>query len=358
MKPGQTYETIDASTFLEKSKTQVILDVRSPSEFAEGRIPGAVNLPLFDDEERAEVGTLYKKSGRDAAVLRGLKFAGAKMADLVVQTTKETNGAKQVLVHCWRGGMRSQSVGWLLATAGLEPTVLEGGYKAYRKHANDFFEKDWRLQVVSGLTGAGKTRILKMLESAGEQVLDLEGLANHRGSAFGGIGQSHQPTTEHFANLAFQKLASFDPAKTIWVEDEGHNVGSVVLPGSFYQSMRHAPGIIFETTTEGRIQNLLDDYGDLPAEELSQSVERIRKRLGPQNADAAQKAIEQGDIRKAIELVLNYYDKFYTKSTVNMPRPKMPTLMIEGLSDHQIVQAAIELASLSKKAGAQVLPAS
>ena len=335
-------DTIEAHEFWQLAQTHTVLDVRSPSEFESGHIPGAINLPLYDDAERAEVGTLYKKSGRDAAVLRGLKLAGPKMSELVVQATKATNGAKEILVHCWRGGMRSQSVGWLLNTAGMQPSVLEGGYKAFRKHANANFEKAWQLQVVSGLTGAGKTRILKMLESAGEQVLDLEGLANHRGSAFGGIGQADQPSTEQFSNDIFAKLDSFDFAKPVWVEDEGHNVGAVVVPTPIYERLRNSPGIIFETTNELRMKNLLEDYGDLESAELEASVERIRKRLGPQNADAAIESIRRGSVEGAIELVLGYYDKFYTKSTLSMPRGEMPTVRIEGLSDQEIVQRALD----------------
>ena len=335
-------QSFQATQFLQFAKERAVLDVRSPGEFAQGHIPGALNLPLFDDDERAEVGKLYKNSCRDAAVLRGLKFAGQKMAELVIQATQTTEGKKDVLIHCWRGGMRSQSVAWLLATAGMKPGVLEGGYKAFRTYVNQFFERDWQLRVVSGLTGAGKTRVLKMLQAAGEQVLDLEGIANHRGSAFGGIGQQSQPTTEQFSNLLFAKLSSFDPKKIIWIEDEGHNVGSVVLPTPIYQRLRHSPGIEFETSIENRVQNLLEDYGDLQPNELSDAVERIRKRLGGQHADAARAAIESGDIRGAIELVLGYYDKFYTKSTLNMPRGKMPKIMMAGLSESEIVSRAIQ----------------
>ncbi|MDG1875405.1 MAG: tRNA 2-selenouridine(34) synthase MnmH [Mariniblastus sp.] len=344
------FETISAAEFWQLSKSHIVFDVRSPVEFAEGHIPGAINLPMFDDQQRAEVGTLYKHSGRDAAVLRGLKIAGLKMADLVVQATQAAQvagGSKQVLVHCWRGGMRSQSIGWLLATAGLEPTVLEGGYKSFRRLAHDQFEIPWRLQVVSGLTGAGKTRVLRMLEAAGEQVLDLEGVANHRGSAFGGIGQEVQPTTEQFSNELFARLSTFSSGRTVWIEDEGHNVGSVVVPAPLYQRLRHSPGIIFETTTEHRIANLLEDYGDLPAEQLVESVERIRKRLGPQNALAATAAIESGNVKQAIELVLGYYDKFYIKATQNMPRPAMPTVMMSGLTDQEIVASAIEASQVT-----------
>lgn len=348
MKPASA-QIVEPEQFWTLAQEQVVFDVRSPSEFAQGHVPGAVNLPLFDDEQRAEVGTLYKKSGRDAAVLRGLKFAGQKMADLVIEATTAAGGKKEVLLHCWRGGMRSQSVGWLMATAGMKPSVLEGGYKSFRGFVNQFFERDWQFRVVSGLTGAGKTRVLRMLESSGQQVLDLEGIANHRGSAFGGIGQHAQPTTEQFSNDLFVKLCSFDPKKIIWIEDEGHNVGSVVVPTAIYQRLRHSPGIEFETTIEQRIENLLEDYGDLPPSELSTAVERIRKRLGSQHADAAKAAIDSSDIRGAIELVLGYYDKFYTKSTLNMPRGKMPTIMMAGMTDKEIVARAI-------KASGELLP--
>ena len=192
---NQLVQPID---FWALSREQVVLDVRSPSEFAQGHVPGAINLPLFDDAQRADIGTIYKNSGKDAAVLRGLRHAGLKMADLVVQAKAIAEGRNSVLVHCWRGGMRSQSVGWLLRTAGMDPLVLDGGYKAFRQFARATFEVPWNLRVISGLTGAGKTRVLLLLKDVGEQVVDLEGLANHRGSAFGGIGQPNQPSTEQF----------------------------------------------------------------------------------------------------------------------------------------------------------------
>ena len=323
---------------------RVALDVRSPQEYRHAHIPGAINLALFDDEERAEVGTIYKNSGQDSAVLRGLKLAGEKMADLVVQARQSTNGAKPVLVHCWRGGMRSQSMGWLLKTAGLEPTLLEGGYKAYRRYARSFFERSWRLQVVSGLTGAGKTRVLQLLADAGEQVLDLEQLANHRGSAFGGIGQALQPSTEQFENNLFAGLAAFDAQRRIWLEDEGNRIGTVVLPNTFYDRMRHSPAVFMDSGVRQRVKNLLVDYGDLPNSELVDSIQKIRKRLGPQHADEAINALQNNNVCRAIEIVLDYYDKTYLKAANAMPRHDMPSLSIDELSDDEIVAKSIELA--------------
>ncbi|MFK7766763.1 MAG: tRNA 2-selenouridine(34) synthase MnmH [Mariniblastus sp.] len=336
--------TIEAIEFWALAKEQTILDVRSPSEFAKGHVPGAKNLPLFDDEQRADVGTIYKNSGKEAAVLRGLKYAGQKMADLVVQAKTLADGDSSMLVHCWRGGMRSQSVGWLLRTAGMDPRVLDGGYKSFRQFAQTHFSMKWNLRVISGLTGAGKTRVLHLLKNAGEQVVDLEGLANHRGSAFGGIGQPIQPSTEHFENQLFCELDLLDPEKPIWVEDEGNRIGAVVVPNEFHNLLRHSPGVFLDSSPSHRVGYLIEDYGDLDLSELEISISKIRKRLGPQHADEAIESVRSGNVKRAIEIVLNYYDKTYTNAANSMPRPEMPTLSIDELSDEQIVS---ELANLS-----------
>lgn len=338
------YATVDPEGFWNRRSGAVVIDVRSPSEFEHGHIPGAVNLPLFDDDQRSEVGTIYKNSGHDSAVLRGLKFAGEKMADLVVQARELAGGETTVLVHCWRGGMRSQSMGWLLKTAGLNPIVLDGGYKAFRRFAREFFDRDWQLQVVSGLTGAGKTRVLQLLADAGQQVIDLEGLANHRGSAFGGIGQSIQPTTEQFENDLFARLEALAIDSTVWLEDEGNRIGTVVLPNSFYHLMRHSPAVFMDSSPDQRVENLLVDYGDLPIDELEKSISKIRKRLGPQHAEEAIAALKENNVRRAIEVVLAYYDKTYHKAASSMPRTEMPRLAIDNLADDAIIRATVAIA--------------
>lgn len=336
---------IEADQFWSRIDEMCVLDVRSPSEFDQGHVPGATNLPLFDDAERAEVGTIYKNSGRDAAVLRGLKHAGQKMADLVVQARNASQGSQSVLVHCWRGGMRSQSVAWLLNTAGMNPVTLKGGYKAYRRLVRQRLDQPWPLFVISGLTGAGKTRVLHLLAQAGEDILDLEGLAHHRGSAFGGISQPVQPSTEHFENLLFESVDKMRSANRIWVEDEGNRIGTVVVPNSFHYQLRHAPAIFLDSSARQRVQNLMLDYGDLPIADLENSIQKIRKRLGFQHADEAINSLHGNNVERAIEIVLEYYDKTYLKAANSMPREDMPKLAIDELSDPQIVEQMISTAN-------------
>ena len=336
---------LSANDFWQASRDGLLLDVRSPSEFEHGHIPGAVNLPLFDDDQRAEVGTIYRNSGKDDAVLRGLSIVGPKMADLAKTARAMAAGqTKQVFVHCWRGGMRSRSMHWLLETAGLQPKIMSGGYKAFRALTHSRFAQEWPLKVVSGLTGAGKTRILNVLANHGESMIDLEGLANHRGSAFGAIGQVEAPTTEQFENLLFAELEQCYDAKRIWVEDEGNRLGTVVVPPAFIKQLKSSPAVFIELSPAARVANLMEDYGDLSPKKLSESVQMIRKRLGFDLAKDATEAIECGEIKTAIEIVLAYYDRTYTHAAAKFPRPPMKELAIEGLNDPELVEQMIALA--------------
>ena len=173
-----------------------LLDVRTPAEFRQGHIPGAANLPLFSDAERAEVGTLYKQQGRQAAVLRGLALVGPRMEALAAElvTWSERSAGAPLRLHCWRGGMRSGSVAWLAQQLELPVLLLEGGYKSYRRWVLELFERPWPLRLLGGRTGCGKTELLLALRERGAAVVDLEGLAHHRGSSFGGLGLPEQPS--------------------------------------------------------------------------------------------------------------------------------------------------------------------
>jgi len=226
--------------FLALAKETPVIDVRSPSEFVAGHIPGALNIPLFDDAERAAVGTLYKNEGRIPAILEGLRLSGPAMEGKLRAALSVAREGK-LLVHCWRGGMRSEAMAWLFAQGGIATEILEGGYKSYRNYILENLGSRRKMIVLGGMTGSSKTHILRYLKRLGEQVIDLEGLANHKGSAFGSLGQLPQPTTEHFANLLFHEWKELDDRRPLWVEDESRNIGSVFMPENFYLNMQDTP---------------------------------------------------------------------------------------------------------------------
>ncbi|HRZ77895.1 MAG TPA: rhodanese-like domain-containing protein, partial [Bacteroidales bacterium] len=188
--------TLEIQEFLRLLPTVPAADVRSPSEYLRAHIPGVMSLPLFSDEERAIIGTLYKHQGRERATLKGMEIAGPKMASYVTQASVLAP-ERRLMLHCWRGGMRSAAMAFTLETAGFEVMLLDGGYRSFRRLALELVQYPWKLRVLGGMTGSGKTQVLKHLQQDGLQVLDLEGMANHKGSAFGSIGQLEQPGTEH-----------------------------------------------------------------------------------------------------------------------------------------------------------------
>jgi tRNA 2-selenouridine synthase len=302
---------LDIAAFLEEAKTTPVIDVRTPSEFTQGHIPGAFNIPLFSDNERKEVGTIYKKSGRKQAIFKGLEITGPKMKDYVLQAT-DVAVNRRLLVHCWRGGMRSAGMAWLFNTTGLESAVLEGGYKTFRRHVLAVLEEDFPFIVIGGLTGSGKTEALHALEQSGEQVLDLEKLAHHKGSAFGSLGEKSQDTNEQFENNIFRCLNVLDRNKTIWIEDESRTIGKNTLPAGIFRQIRSAPLICLDVPLLDRVERLVQDYAGFRQNELSGSILRIRPRLGDQNARSAIRAIEEGHYHRAAKLVLHYYDKSYS----------------------------------------------
>lgn len=270
-------------------------------------------MPLFTDQERAVVGTLYKQTGRDAAMLEGLRIIGPKMAG-IVEKARELAPEGRIGVHCWRGGERSASVAWLLEKAGFkEVLVLSRGYKAFREHVLASFPLPWKLDVLGGFTGTGKTELLGLLREQGEQIVDLEGLAHHKGSSYGGIGEKEQPSTEQFENLIWHALTRLDPARPIWVEDESQLVGHVKIPDPFFARMRSRTVHFIDMPVEQRAARLVQDYGAFPKEELAAATQRIQKRLGPQHAKEALEALEAGDLYRVALITLTYYDKTYAR---------------------------------------------
>ncbi len=301
---------IPAEKFLSLPKSVPVVDVRSPKEFFQGHIPGAVSLPLFSDEERAIVGTTYTRMGPDDALLKGLEIVGPKMTDFVIRA-KKLSPDNEILVHCWRGGMRSGAMAWLLSFSGIKTTILEGGYKAYRHYIRESLTKGPSVKVLGGMTGSGKTEILHQLAGLGEQVLDLEGLANHKGSAFGALGQQEQPTTEQFENNLAEKWLAFDPARPVWVEDESRNIGKVIIPGPIVTKLADAQVIFIDLPFESRVNRLMEEYGSFKPEELIALVQKISNRMGGDVAKAAIAELQSGNTVAAITIVLKYYDKAY-----------------------------------------------
>ncbi|MFK8113613.1 MAG: tRNA 2-selenouridine(34) synthase MnmH [Rubripirellula sp.] len=334
---------IDVETYL-TSDRHATIDVRSPGEFAHGHIPGAVNVPLFDDEQRAEVGTLYKQSGRDAAMVRGLQIVGEK-ADRFLDGVRKAKVQKDCFVHCWRGGMRSEGFAWFLKGCEMQPRRIDGGYKAYRRAARVGFAAPQKIVILAGSTGAGKTRLLGALHEHGEQVIDLEGLANHRGSAFGGIGQPLQPTVEQFENDLFMQWRALDPNRPVWIECESRSIGKAFLPAEVWAQMSVAPAVNVEVPRAERVAFLIEEYGALPNEEHEVAIRKIAKRLGGDRLQAALAALEQNDLTSFTDIALEYYDKAYDRSQAKHPRTRMATIQLQRSGQEDSVNELCKAAS-------------
>ena len=323
-------EKLSPSDFLEAAKIYPVLDVRSPGEFARARIPGAISFPIFDDEQRAAVGTCYKQKGKDKAIELGLEFVGPQLATWV-KKAKKLAIDNTVLVHCWRGGMRSGSMSWLFETAGLQVKILVGGYKAYRNEVLDIFERPIPFRVLGGKTGSGKTEILPELAKRGHQVLDLEGLAHHRGSAFGHLGLEAQPTSEHFENEVHRVLCGLDYSKEIWVEDESRHIGQVFMGASLYNQLRAAPVVFLDIDPKYRLPHLVNVYASYPKEDLAKALGKIKKRLGLDRYAIAMEALEAGDFSLVAEITLHYYDKAYMYGLGQREESKITRIEVKTL---------------------------
>lgn len=304
---------IDPQDWFSLTDPPILFDVRSPGEFTKGHWPGAQSLPLFDDQERAEVGTLYKQVSPDTAFLKGLELAGQKMR-WYVEEARRLAPDKRIAIHCWRGGQRSQSMGWLLDKAFAEVQVIQGGYKALRNAGRAHMEAFSRpLMVLGGPTGSSKTKVLHILEQRQETIVDLEGLARHKGSAFGALGEEGQPSVEQFENDLFHYLLQLatDTQKPVWVEDESKAIGRVYIPNELWAKMMKAPLVVIDMPQEWRLDNLVEDYAHYDLAELKNGFERIRKRLGGQHLKRALEALDQQDFYAAAAIAIKYYDKAY-----------------------------------------------
>ena len=314
---------LSISEFVSMMEQYPILDVRSPSEYAHAHMKNAYSLPLFTDEERKVVGTAYKQQGKQPAIKLGLNYFGVKMASMVneveallASSSDPTN--KVVLVHCWRGGMRSAGVAWLLDLYGYTVYTLVGGYKAYRNWVLAQFTLAYAFKVIGGYTGSGKTETLHALRQLQEPIIDLEGLAHHKGSAFGNLGQPVQPTQEQFENLLAQSLYTISTQFSfIWVEDESRRIGLVNIPSTLFDQIRKSKLYFLDIPFTQRLQFILQGYGKFEKDKLMSAILRIKKRLGGLETKTAINFLIEDDVENSFKVLLTYYDKLYLKGAYN-----------------------------------------
>jgi len=322
---------IGAELFLKEAGNRVILDVRSPAEYEKGHIPGAHSFPLFTDEERAVVGTLYSKSGREAAYFAGLDIVGPKMSAFVKKALRLAPKHK-LLIHCWRGGMRSASMAWLLQSAGFDVMLLEGGYKKYRAYIRESFNIPVKMLVLSGMTGCGKTEILHEIKKKGAQMLDLEGVANHKGSVFGHLGQAPQPSTEQFENNLAKIWRTFDFSKPLWIEDESRNVGVVSIPDPLYTLMTKAAVIRIDFQKEYRVSRLVTEYAGINDEEIALNLQKIKESLGHKNVQDLLLLLASQEYFAFAHKILDYYDESYDYSLKRKAFSSIQSFLPHGLT--------------------------
>lgn len=332
---------IDSRSFLALRDAGLpMLDARSPSEFAHGHIPGAFNLPVLDDEERAAVGTAHARSGKEAAVHVALTLTGPQLAGKLAKARRLYQEhmekckaddtlckSRTILLYCWRGGMRSGALGWLLEMGGFQVTILQGGYKAYRALVHEELSQPRQLSqsqpgvlVLGGMTGSGKTDVLHQLAECGAQVIDLEKLAGHRGSAFGAVGLPDQPSNEAVENALHHQWRSLDPTRPVWLEDEDKRIGAVSLCHGFFQHIRSGALVLLEIPRSVRTARLAHDYATPEhAQALIDGINRLRHRLGDECATRCIEYIQLGKFEPAVEGVLTYYDKLYVRQLEQRP---------------------------------------
>ncbi len=336
-------QKITIPEFLQLAQQHPVFDVRSPGEYTHAHIPGAHSLPLFTDVERAVVGTAYKQQNKQAAIKIGLDYFGPKMKAMVEEVEKMYFVRSKMyasdivhrtpeiaLVHCWRGGMRSAGVAWLLDLYGFKVFTLVGGYKAYRKWVREQFEKEYRFKIIGGYTGSGKTLVLHQLAQQHQSIIDLEALANHKGSAFGGMGA--QPTQEMFENLLAQQLLhvtikmtaeqdidanNYHLPTNIWLEDESQRIGNLQIPLPLWHTMRKSPVFFLDIPFEERLNYVTGEYGKLGREYLVNAIMRIQKRLGGQETKNAINYLLEENYKESFRILLRYYDKWYEKGLHN-----------------------------------------
>ncbi|HKJ04280.1 MAG TPA: tRNA 2-selenouridine(34) synthase MnmH [Geopsychrobacteraceae bacterium] len=315
----------------------LLVDVRSPSEFAETTIPGAINVPIFDDEERALVGTLYKQMNKKVARRRGIELVAPKIPQLLqqVEAARDPDGPPAV-VFCWRGGLRSLAITSFLNLAGIPARQLKGGHKAFRQSVSRYFEQqDWaKVLVLRGLTGVGKTQFLLKLADEGYPVIDLEGLANHRGSAFGALGLKPQPGQKMFEALLWDRLDHLRDSDYLLTEGESLHIGRLTVPKRFHMAMQTETSLWLETSLDYRCQVILDDYPALDnlRAAFESPILALKERLGKKVVAEMLELLQRGEWQQLVhELMVRYYDPLYMHTLPERRREILFSSFEEGM---------------------------
>ena len=303
------------------ARYDAVIDARSESEYAEDRLPGAVNWPSLDDAERHEVGTLYKQVSPFEARKRGASLVAANIARHVARDVMDKPKDWHPLVYCWRGGQRSNSLALVLGQIGFRVALVQGGYKAFRSAVLEQLPELARrveYRVICGPTGSGKTRLLQALEAAGAQVLDLEGLASHRSSVLGLIPGQPQPSQKRFDTLVWEKLRTFDPSRPVYVESESRKVGNLAVPETVIGAMRASPCLRVDLADDERVRLLLEDYAFFSEDRelFCRRLEALVQLRGREQVDSWQAQVRAGEIEPVVrELLVKHYDPGYESST-------------------------------------------
>ena len=322
-----------------------IIDVRSPAEFAEDHIPGAISAPVLDDAERAEVGTLYKQVSPFDAKKTGAALVARNISQHIQQLFKDKPNSWHPLVYCWRGGKRSGAMAHILREIGWNAGTLEGGYKAYRRYVVSQLQTlpaSLDFVVVHGPTGSGKSRLLGALKRAGAQVLDLEDLAAHRGSVLGNLPDRRQPSQKMFESLLLQELSTLQSEKPVFVEGESKKIGELQVPDALMERMRASPCILLETELETRVDLLLEEYPHFLNDKkaLHAQLDCLLALHGRERI-AEWKSI--GDWRELVRrLLVEHYDPAYQRSSMRnfAQLPFAQRIHIAGADEHAFLSAA------------------
>ena len=298
-------------------RAPLFIDLRSPCEYEEAHIPGAINIPLFDNLERSLIGTVYRETSNQAAVDKGFEIVAPKLPDIYNQI-KPYSSEREIVLYCWRGGMRSQAISQVFDLLELPHCRLSGGYKAFRRHVCNFFAEEFKQEIIvlHGLTGAGKTEMLQELSKKEYPVINLEALANHRGSAFGHIGLGKTPSQKQFEGLLFAECRKHREAKRIAVECESRSIGSLQLPDGFFNAMQTGRKVLVYDSLQNRIERLVATYAESCSleneEQLAAALHSLRKRLGNTATDDLLRLVKSHDYREvAHRLLVGYYDPLY-----------------------------------------------